>query len=76
MNNNNAISIDTRIRYIRVSVKLNAREEGMSVERKRQVKAERRYAKEEASQMEEEIWATAMKMENQDAKVVLYFHIS
>ena len=55
MNNNNAISIDTRIRYIRVSVKLNAREEGMSVERKRQVKADRRYAKEEASQMEEEI---------------------
>ena len=50
----NAISTDTRIRYIRVSAKRQAREEAMRVESKRKVKAEQWVAEEEAARMEAE----------------------
>ena len=48
MHNNNAISIDTRIRYIRVSAKRQARAEAMRVERTKKVEAGQRASEEEA----------------------------
>ena len=75
MNNNNAIIIDTRIRYIRVSAKWKARVEEMRVKRNRQVKAERRAAEEEAARMEADRKAAAIKAETQVTAVELSFQI-
>ena len=71
-NNNNAISIDTRIRYITVSAERQARAEAMRVERERLVKAERQDAKEEVARMGVEIRAAAMKAERQASAVKLF----
>ena len=71
-NNNNAISIDTIIRYIRISAKRQARTEATRVERERQVAAERQAAEEESSRTESEIRATVMKDERQAATVKLF----
>ena len=73
-NNNNAISIDTIIRYIRVSAERQARAEAMRVEREILVKAKRWDADEEVARIEVARRAAAMKAERQAAAVKYFSH--
>ena len=61
---------------VRVSAERQARAEAMRFDRKREVEAERRAAKEEAARMEEKRRTAVMKAERQADDVELTFQIS